>query len=98
MKFYELFVKRLSEADKDAFWNDYVRFGELFEIVQADGTRAHTACVGFGLERITLALLRAHGTGVASNRRRSSAEGRAPPCHDQRGRVISEAAALTRLW
>jgi seryl-tRNA synthetase len=41
-------------------------FGELFEIVQADGTRAHTACVGFGLERITLALLRAHGTDVSS--------------------------------
>jgi uncharacterized protein (DUF2236 family) len=28
--FYELFVRELSEADKDAFWADYVRFGELF--------------------------------------------------------------------
>jgi uncharacterized protein (DUF2236 family) len=32
VRFYELFVKRLSEADKDAFWVDYVRFGELFEM------------------------------------------------------------------
>ena len=37
-------------------------FGELFEIRDATGATAHTACVGFGLERITLALLRAHGT------------------------------------
>jgi seryl-tRNA synthetase len=36
-------------------------FGELFEIRDASGATAHTACVGFGLERITLALLRAHG-------------------------------------
>jgi seryl-tRNA synthetase len=40
-------------------------FGELFEIHQADGATAHTACVGFGLERVTLALLRTHGTNVS---------------------------------
>lgn len=28
--FYELFVRRLSGAERDAFWQDYVRFGELF--------------------------------------------------------------------
>jgi uncharacterized protein (DUF2236 family) len=28
--FYELFVRRLSAAERDAFWQDYVRFGELF--------------------------------------------------------------------
>jgi seryl-tRNA synthetase len=36
-------------------------FGHLFGIKQASGAWAHTACVGFGLERITLALLRRHG-------------------------------------
>ena len=36
-------------------------FGESFSIKTADGAPAHTACVGFGLERITLALYRAHG-------------------------------------
>jgi seryl-tRNA synthetase len=39
-------------------------FGELFEIRDEHGATAHTACVGFGLERITLALLRAHGTAL----------------------------------
>jgi len=28
--FYELFVRGLPEADRDAFWADYVRFGALF--------------------------------------------------------------------
>ena len=28
--FYELFVRRLSDREHDAFWLDYVRFGELF--------------------------------------------------------------------
>jgi seryl-tRNA synthetase len=37
-------------------------FGLPFGIQAADGTTAHTACVGFGVERITLALLRTHGT------------------------------------
>jgi seryl-tRNA synthetase len=41
-------------------------FGELFGIHQSGGTTAHTACVGFGLERITLALLRTHGVKVRS--------------------------------
>jgi len=40
-------------------------FGELFGIKTADGAVAHTACVGFGLERITLALYRRHGLDPA---------------------------------
>lgn len=28
--FYELFVRRLSDPERDAFWLDYVRFGALF--------------------------------------------------------------------
>lgn len=36
-------------------------FGSAFEISTADGSPAHSACVGFGLERIVLALLRTHG-------------------------------------
>jgi seryl-tRNA synthetase len=39
-------------------------FGSAFGIRTADGEVAHTACVGFGLERITLALFRAHGFDV----------------------------------
>ena len=37
-------------------------FGSTWGIVLADGSVAHTACLGFGHERIVLALLRAHGT------------------------------------
>jgi seryl-tRNA synthetase len=40
-------------------------FSTVFGIQQANGELAHTACVGFGLERITLALLSAHGLDPA---------------------------------
>ena len=36
-------------------------FGALFGITTADAAVAHTSCVGFGLERLTLALYRRHG-------------------------------------
>jgi len=39
-------------------------FGTPFAIRTSDGEVAHSACVGFGLERITLALLRTHGLDV----------------------------------
>ena len=39
----------------------HTHFGALFDITTADGGVAHTACVGFGLERLTLALYRRHG-------------------------------------
>lgn len=40
-------------------------FGHAFGISCSDGATAHTSCVGFGLERIALALLRAYGPNVA---------------------------------
>jgi len=39
-------------------------FGQLFGIELAEGGWAHTACVGFGLERITLGLFRQHGLDI----------------------------------
>lgn len=36
-------------------------FGKAFDIIGPDGVPASTACIGFGLERVTLALLRHHG-------------------------------------
>jgi seryl-tRNA synthetase len=36
-------------------------FGRPFGIQSADGQTAHSCCFGFGLDRITLALLRTHG-------------------------------------
>lgn len=40
-------------------------FGGLWNIRQDNGERAHTACVGFGMERIALALFSHHGTDPA---------------------------------
>jgi len=36
-------------------------FGHSFDIKTADGKYAHSACIGFGLERIALALFKTHG-------------------------------------
>lgn len=41
-------------------------FSSVYGIAMADGGEAHTACLGFGLERITLALLRTHGLEPSS--------------------------------
>ncbi len=41
-------------------------FGVNFDIRLPDGAPAHTACIGFGLERIALALLSAHGLDLDS--------------------------------
>ena len=41
-------------------------FTSAYGIELSDGTGAHSACLGFGLERITLALYRAHGLDQAS--------------------------------
>ena len=39
-------------------------FGHSFDLHLADGTPAHSACIGFGLDRITLALFATHGMDV----------------------------------
>jgi seryl-tRNA synthetase len=39
-------------------------FALIWDLVQADGSTAHTACVGFGLERLALALFTRHGLEV----------------------------------
>ena len=36
-------------------------FGKAFDIKTPDGLTAHTSCIGFGMERITLALFKRHG-------------------------------------
>jgi seryl-tRNA synthetase len=36
-------------------------FGHVFGIRTADGETAHTACLGFGLERVVMALFKTHG-------------------------------------
>jgi seryl-tRNA synthetase len=41
-------------------------FGSKWGLAQANGDVAHTACVGFGLERVALGLLKHHGVDVAA--------------------------------
>lgn len=41
-------------------------FGSLFGIHTSDGPVAHTACLGFGMERIVLALFKTHGFDPAA--------------------------------
>ena len=40
-------------------------FAAAYGITMQDGSTAHTACLGFGLERVTLALLATHGLELA---------------------------------
>jgi seryl-tRNA synthetase len=40
-------------------------FGVAFDIRTSDGEVAHSACVGFGLERVALALFKTHGFELA---------------------------------
>jgi seryl-tRNA synthetase len=65
---YELVVPVASDEKPTAISStnyhlDY--FGTTFGIASADGGAAHTACIGFGLERIALALFVRHGPDVA---------------------------------
>jgi seryl-tRNA synthetase len=41
-------------------------FTSVFGIRNEDSTVAHTACLGFGLERVTLALIKTHGFDLAA--------------------------------
>jgi seryl-tRNA synthetase len=64
---FELVVPICSEEKPTAvassnYHMDY--FGNAFDIKTSDGQTAHTACVGFGLERVGLALFKTHGLRV----------------------------------
>lgn len=61
---YELLIPICSEVKPTAvmscnYHQDH--FGLLFGLKEESGETAHTACVGFGMERIVLALFKTHG-------------------------------------
>lgn len=65
---YELLVPVNSEATPTAcisFNYHLNHFGEAFRIELSDGSQAYSGCVGFGLERLALALFRHHGLDAA---------------------------------
>ena len=64
---FELLIPVTSSTNKTAcmsFNYHQDAFGSKWGLNLADGAVAHTACVGFGLERIALALFAAHGLDV----------------------------------
>jgi seryl-tRNA synthetase len=61
---FEVLVPVISEQDPTAvcsFNYHQDHFGQVFGIRTADGEVAHTACLGFGLERVVMALFKTHG-------------------------------------
>jgi uncharacterized protein (DUF2236 family) len=50
--FYELFVRRLSVPERDAFWQDYVRFGELFGMPRDAAPATYDAFRAYYRERL----------------------------------------------
>jgi len=66
---FEVLVPVISEQNPTAtcsFNYHQDKFGDAFDIRTPDGQTAHTACLGFGLERVTMALFQAHGFDPAA--------------------------------
>jgi seryl-tRNA synthetase len=66
---FEVLVPVISEENPTAvcsfnFHQDH--FGSKWDIRTADGNVANTACLGFGLERVVMALIKTHGFDVNS--------------------------------
>ena len=64
---FELLIPVANQDNKTAclsFNYHMDHFGVIWNLRCADGSVAHTGCVGFGMERITLALFRHHGFDV----------------------------------
>ena len=65
---YEMLIAVTSEENPTAcmsFNLHLTKMAEAFDLTLENGERANTSCVGFGLERIALAVLRHHGTDQA---------------------------------
>jgi seryl-tRNA synthetase len=61
---FEVMVPVISAAEPTAlcsFNYHQDKFGSEFGIHTADGAVAHTACLGFGMERVAMALFKLHG-------------------------------------
>lgn len=61
---FEVLVPVISEEKPTAvcsFNYHQEHFGKIFEINTPDGAIAQTACLGFGMERVVMALFRTHG-------------------------------------
>jgi seryl-tRNA synthetase len=66
---FELLVPLRSEEEKPtacmSFNYHLDHFGVAWDIRDADGTPAHTACVAFGMDRLAVAMFQTHGSNVS---------------------------------
>jgi uncharacterized protein (DUF2236 family) len=51
-RFYELFVRRLTEAERERLWQDYLRFGELFGMPRDQCPQSYLEFRGWWRERL----------------------------------------------
>jgi seryl-tRNA synthetase len=61
---FEVLIPVISEENPTAccsFNYHQDKFGQAFDITLPDGNVAHSACLGFGMERVVMALFRTHG-------------------------------------
>jgi seryl-tRNA synthetase len=61
---FEILVPVISEENPTAvcsFNCHQDHFGKIFDIKMKSGELAHTACLGFGMERLVMALFKTHG-------------------------------------
>jgi seryl-tRNA synthetase len=64
---FEVLIPVISEKDPTAccsFNYHQDKFGSAFDIKLPNGETAHSACLGFGLERVVMALFKTHGFDV----------------------------------
>ncbi len=50
--FYELLIRRLSETEREDFWQDYLRFGELFGLPRSECPESYEAFRTYYRERL----------------------------------------------
>jgi seryl-tRNA synthetase len=61
---FEVLIPVISEEKPTAccsFNYHHEHFGQIFDIKTSDGAVAQTACLGFGMERVVMALFKTHG-------------------------------------
>jgi len=61
---FEVLIPVISEENPTAccsFNYHQDKFGQAFDIRLPDGSVAHSACLGFGMERVVMALFKTHG-------------------------------------
>jgi uncharacterized protein (DUF2236 family) len=95
LHFYELFVRRLTRWERDAFWQDYVRFGELFGMPRGVAPRTYADFAEWW--EVRLASAEMHLTGEARRTGRFVAFEIPLPALDQPAKRLHDLVMLGSL-